>query len=493
VINIINYLNKQKKAENVSWLVTRNVRSSNSNCSSPTAKQELNMSGQFSNRQFNTGQSGGGNKHQPTLPAPPPANNNNPANKPGLPTLPAQPSNKFNNSNNSHSNGNGVSSDSPQLSPEVSSRAIELLTALFQENENLKLQLSEAQAQGANNNNSNLEQELQRAEKQHKQQIANIEQSNKSQVSSLESQLKSIENKLREAQNTGQKLEGETKTLKSQLQKTNDELDKEKQNSQSLQTQLTNANNSIANNSNNGNSGNNNSAAGVSAAKSLFYKMEQASGPNKFGSNFNSSANQTSGSNSATPQRFANVATSNNNSSNNSNNQGFQSNNSQNFNGNHSNQSNQSSTSPDNSSEVTSPRAAQLAKIGGASVIPTGALANSRIFRKKSFAASADDLAQIQNIVDESNLQGNNGSSSGQSTSRAQSRRNSRSSNKPPAPPVNQGTAIAAYGYDAQRAEEISFQPGDIITVIDKDPSGWWTGSIRGSTGLFPSNYTQPN
>ncbi len=38
----------------------------------------------------------------------------------------------------------------------------------------------------------------------------------------------------------------------------------------------------------------------------------------------------------------------------------------------------------------------------------------------------------------------------------------------------------------------ISIKAGDVITVLNKTPSGWWEGELRGQTGFFPSNYVQP-
>jgi hypothetical protein len=54
-------------------------------------------------------------------------------------------------------------------------------------------------------------------------------------------------------------------------------------------------------------------------------------------------------------------------------------------------------------------------------------------------------------------------------------------------------TVTALYDYTAQRLEEITFVENDTFVVLDKDPSGWWTGTIKGQTGLFPSNYTKEN
>jgi hypothetical protein len=36
-----------------------------------------------------------------------------------------------------------------------------------------------------------------------------------------------------------------------------------------------------------------------------------------------------------------------------------------------------------------------------------------------------------------------------------------------------------------------TLQRDDIIKVISKDESGWWTGTCSGRTGIFPSNYVK--
>ena len=41
--------------------------------------------------------------------------------------------------------------------------------------------------------------------------------------------------------------------------------------------------------------------------------------------------------------------------------------------------------------------------------------------------------------------------------------------------------------------DEISFDPGDIITDIEKIDDGWWMGTCNGQRGLFPSNFVEEN
>lgn len=65
----------------------------------------------------------------------------------------------------------------------------------------------------------------------------------------------------------------------------------------------------------------------------------------------------------------------------------------------------------------------------------------------------------------------------------------------PPTPPPKKKlpTVKAIYAYQASEADELTFSAGDIIYVISKDDSGWWTGVKQGEQkkGLFPSNYVQ--
>ncbi|KAI2663176.1 Growth factor receptor-bound protein 2 [Labeo rohita] len=41
-------------------------------------------------------------------------------------------------------------------------------------------------------------------------------------------------------------------------------------------------------------------------------------------------------------------------------------------------------------------------------------------------------------------------------------------------------------------ADELNFHTGDIIEVLDQSDRFWWKGVLRGRTGLFPVNYTNP-
>lgn len=47
--------------------------------------------------------------------------------------------------------------------------------------------------------------------------------------------------------------------------------------------------------------------------------------------------------------------------------------------------------------------------------------------------------------------------------------------------------------YSLAADDEITFDPGDVITDIEQLDEGWWMGSCRGHRGLFPSNYVELN
>jgi hypothetical protein len=60
-----------------------------------------------------------------------------------------------------------------------------------------------------------------------------------------------------------------------------------------------------------------------------------------------------------------------------------------------------------------------------------------------------------------------------------------------PPPPTNR--VIALWDYQANEGNEISFDPDDIITDVEKVHDGWWKGRApNGQIGLFPSNFVKP-
>lgn len=49
---------------------------------------------------------------------------------------------------------------------------------------------------------------------------------------------------------------------------------------------------------------------------------------------------------------------------------------------------------------------------------------------------------------------------------------------------------IAMYTYESSEQGDLTFQQGDVITVLKKE-GDWWTGTVAGKTGVFPSNYVK--
>ncbi|KAG8687268.1 hypothetical protein FRC09_013596 [Ceratobasidium sp. 395] len=53
--------------------------------------------------------------------------------------------------------------------------------------------------------------------------------------------------------------------------------------------------------------------------------------------------------------------------------------------------------------------------------------------------------------------------------------------------------AIALFDFIAQESGDLSFNKGDVITVMKKTNSmdDWWTGKLNGREGIFPANFTE--
>ncbi|KAL3194266.1 hypothetical protein MRX96_016398 [Rhipicephalus microplus] len=49
---------------------------------------------------------------------------------------------------------------------------------------------------------------------------------------------------------------------------------------------------------------------------------------------------------------------------------------------------------------------------------------------------------------------------------------------------------VALYAYQSQEPGDLSFNAGDVISVSKKEGE-WWTGTLAGQTGIFPSNYVR--
>jgi hypothetical protein len=60
--------------------------------------------------------------------------------------------------------------------------------------------------------------------------------------------------------------------------------------------------------------------------------------------------------------------------------------------------------------------------------------------------------------------------------------------------PTPRGPALkvrALFDYTGETEPELSFKKGDIITVTEKDESGWWQGELNGERGVFPSGWVE--
>jgi signal transducing adaptor molecule len=47
----------------------------------------------------------------------------------------------------------------------------------------------------------------------------------------------------------------------------------------------------------------------------------------------------------------------------------------------------------------------------------------------------------------------------------------------------------ALHGFEPTEPNELAFEKGDIIKVVNREYKDWWRGQIRGRTGIFPVNY----
>ncbi|KAH7828227.1 putative SH3 domain [Monocercomonoides exilis] len=49
----------------------------------------------------------------------------------------------------------------------------------------------------------------------------------------------------------------------------------------------------------------------------------------------------------------------------------------------------------------------------------------------------------------------------------------------------------ALFDFQARVPNELTFKEGDVITLLDKHPSGMWKGELAGVVGLFPYNFVK--
>jgi len=56
-------------------------------------------------------------------------------------------------------------------------------------------------------------------------------------------------------------------------------------------------------------------------------------------------------------------------------------------------------------------------------------------------------------------------------------------------PPVIK--ALVTYDFEAQQPGDLTIHAGDIITVVQRNDTGWWVGQSGNATGNFPFNYVE--
>ncbi len=47
----------------------------------------------------------------------------------------------------------------------------------------------------------------------------------------------------------------------------------------------------------------------------------------------------------------------------------------------------------------------------------------------------------------------------------------------------------ALHSFEPTEPNELAFEKGDIIKVVNREYKDWWRGQLRGRTGIFPVNY----
>ena len=59
--------------------------------------------------------------------------------------------------------------------------------------------------------------------------------------------------------------------------------------------------------------------------------------------------------------------------------------------------------------------------------------------------------------------------------------------------PRKQPIAVGLFECEAERDDELTFDAGNRIIILEMREDGWWRGQIEGTTqiGLFPSNFVQ--
>ncbi|XP_063713098.1 intersectin-1-like isoform X3 [Symsagittifera roscoffensis] len=66
------------------------------------------------------------------------------------------------------------------------------------------------------------------------------------------------------------------------------------------------------------------------------------------------------------------------------------------------------------------------------------------------------------------------------------------SANSSPERKADDDRVRAVYAFSAEREDELSFNVGDVISIISRDDPDWWRGELSGRMGLFPANFVSP-
>lgn len=51
---------------------------------------------------------------------------------------------------------------------------------------------------------------------------------------------------------------------------------------------------------------------------------------------------------------------------------------------------------------------------------------------------------------------------------------------------------IGVYDFETNEADQFSFKQGDTLTIVHKEPSGWWAAFLGGRIGWVPAAYLEP-
>lgn len=51
---------------------------------------------------------------------------------------------------------------------------------------------------------------------------------------------------------------------------------------------------------------------------------------------------------------------------------------------------------------------------------------------------------------------------------------------------------VALYSYESDQANDLVFNGGDHITILETNEDGWWRGECNGREGWFPASYVDP-